>query len=219
MGGNWKKGYTRYRAFFLDIYRVYKARTDIRVYLEIMLSLVTVSFFAYFALKPTAFTITQLLEEIKSKEEVLAVMDQKVADLKVAQGVYQSEQSRIALINEALPDVPSPEAFARQIEGLSAKSGITLSNLVMGDVVLVGDPSQKPPSNADFAPLPEGSLEISFSLTITGPYTSIQSFLKDLENLRRPSKVDYTVVSVSQSAENRSLSMSVTGRIPYFVKK
>lgn len=218
MALSWQKNYLRYKPFFNNIYRVYQTRTDIKMYLEILLSLTTIAIFAMFALRPTALTVTQLLEEIKTKEEVEAKMDKKIADLSVAQNIFRKESERIKLLNQALPDIPTPESFTRQIEGLSSKDNVELKNIAIGDVVLVGE-VKKTAADAEFAPLPQGAQGISFSLSATGGYQELENFLKDLENLRRPLKVDYGIISVTQSDQNKVLSLSIRGRAPYFVKK
>lgn len=217
MALGWKKGYIRYRGFFLDVYRVYKNRPDLKMFLEILLSLTTISFFALFALRPTALTITELLQEIKAKEETIDKMDQKIRNLDAAETLYDSEP-RLALLDAALPDIPSPEAFARQLEGLAARSGASVNSLVMDNVLLVGSREIQVVST-DVTPLPEGSGEIVFSLNVLGEFESLSRFLTDLERLQRPIKVDYAIINVAQLEQGRVLTLSVTGRIPYFKKQ
>lgn len=214
----WRRNYLRYRSFFMNIYRVYQTRSDIRMYMEILLSLVTIGFFAAFALRPTALTVTQLIQEIKTKEETIVQMDKKLSDLVVAQSLFRKEFDRIKLLNQAMPDVPSPESFTRQIEGLTSKNNTDLKNLILGDVALVGEP-KKLSGAGEFIPLPEGAEGITFSLTAVGGYKELESLLKDLENLRRPLRVDYATLNTSQTDNVQTLSLSVTGRVPYFQKK
>jgi hypothetical protein len=186
--------------------------------MEILLSLVTIGFFAAFALRPTALTVTQLIQEIKTKEETIVQMDKKLSDLVVAQSLFRKEFDRIKLLNQAMPDVPSPESFTRQIEGLTSKNNTDLKNLILGDVALVGEP-KKLSGAGEFIPLPEGAEGITFSLTAVGGYKELESLLKDLENLRRPLRVDYATLNTSQTDNVQTLSLSVTGRVPYFQKK
>ena len=214
MALGWKKGYIRYKSFFLDIYRVYKIHTDLKMFLEILLSLATVSFFAFFALRPTAFTITELLEEIRAKEDVIDRMDQKIRDLDEASTIYQAEP-RITLLDQALPDTPLPEDYARQIQGLTEKSGVTLNSMVIGETTIVGE-SKTIAAGPNLSALPEGSGEISFSLNTLGTYENLSSFMISLENLRRPLKIDNSTFNVAQVEGGSTLSLSVNGRIPYY---
>ncbi len=185
------------------------------MFMEIILSLLTISFFATFALRPTALTITQLLQDIKAKEEVVDQLDKKIADLAKAQSVYQQNAPRLTSLNQSLPDEPQPEAYARQIEGLATRHGVNLNSMVMDDVVLVGEVKTTSLLNPNIAALPAGAGEINFSLNVIGVYSNLTSFLSDLENLRRILKIDHTSISVAQVEEGKTLTLTVNGRIPY----
>ncbi len=219
MALGWRKGYVRYKSFFFNVYRVYKSRADMKMFLEIILSLVTVAFFASFALRPTALTITQLLQDISAKEETVAQMDKKIEGLAAAQKIFEREIKRIELLNQAVPDTPTPETFARQLEGLAAKHGITFNSLAMDDIVLVGKPPQVFSDRQDITDLPGNAGEIPFSLSAIGGYSNISTFLTDLENLRRPLKIDQATMSIAEIEAGKTLSLAVTGRIPYFLKE
>ncbi|MEJ2441504.1 MAG: hypothetical protein P8Y06_01110, partial [Patescibacteria group bacterium] len=82
MALGWRKDYLRYRSYFLNIVGVYKQRKDLRMFLELLLTLVTVSFFAAFALRPTLLTIIELLKEIDTKEETLTKMSTKIQEIR-----------------------------------------------------------------------------------------------------------------------------------------
>ena len=92
---DWKKNYVRYRSYFLDIAGRYKERTDIRVYLEILLSLTTISIFSIFALRPTLLTIGGLIKDIEAKKATLVKMDEKMKNLSQAQNLYDQEREKI----------------------------------------------------------------------------------------------------------------------------
>ena len=81
MNQSWRREYLRYKSYFLNVMGRYKERADVKVYLEILLSLATISVFAIFALRPTILTIAGLLKEIETKKETLAKMDEKISNL------------------------------------------------------------------------------------------------------------------------------------------
>src|SRR4030042_569746 len=120
MALGWRNQYLRYRELFFNIIAVYKQRTDLKVFLEILLSLVTISFFGIFALKPTFLTIGQLITEVRGKEETVAKMEQKINDLNMAQSFFSQQPEKISLVKSAIPEIPEPQTFVRQIEGLAA---------------------------------------------------------------------------------------------------
>lgn len=218
MALGWRKEYFRYKEYFLNILNIYKQKEDLRMFLEILLSLATISFFATFALRPTLVTIATLVKDIKSKEEIVAKLDTKIQNLTTAEALLQSEISRVPFIENSVPNSPSPETFVRQLEGLAAKNGVNLLGISIGQVTLRGE-TQTKPAEEGLAPLPESALAVSFSLSVSGNYLELLSFLSDLEKLRRPLAIDTTGITSSQTGEGKVLVILVSGRTPYLTKK
>lgn len=214
MALGWRRGYLRYRSFFLDVIAVYKRRKDLRMFLEITLSLATISFFAVFALKPTLLTIAELIKEIKTKEETVAKMDEKIQSLDRAQNVYLQEQVNISLLKDAIPSAPVPDSFVRQIEGATTKHPITILGMSMGEATLIGEEKIQR-RGEELKALPGGAKGITFSISATSGYQDLAAFLSTLQNLRRPVKIDATTVNSSETDIGRFIILVVTGRTPY----
>jgi Tfp pilus assembly protein PilO len=214
MPPGWRANYARYKDFFLNVWAVYRRRQDLKVFMELIFSLATISVFAVFALKPTLITITQLIKDNQTKREAIATMDTKIKNLGIAQGLLSSQASQISLIESAVPSAPLPEAFARQIEGLTQVRSTSLMGISIGEVTLKGKetPKQK---KQEFAPLPSEAKELDFSISVSGSYSNLSSFLSDLENLRRPRKIDTTNFNVSVSETGQNLVLVISGRTPY----
>jgi hypothetical protein len=214
MALGWRKEYFRYKTYFLDIVNLYKQKEDLRMFLEILLSLATVSFFGIFALKPTLFTITQLLKDIKTKEETVAKMDTKIANLETAQSILDQNTAKLALVNSAIFTAPKPEVFSRQAEGLAKKNSVSLLGLTLGEATLVGK-ATPPKASKELKSLPAEAFEITFSLSVSGTYGGLFSFLKDLEGSRLPFWIDSFTVSTAKVKDQKLLTLVVSGRIPY----
>lgn len=216
MALGWRKDYLRYKTYFLDIYNVYKQRKDLKMFLEFLLTLATVSFFAAFALKPTILTIIDLVREIKKKEETVIKMDTKIQNLQQAQILFTQESVRISLLKTTVPEKPEPDNFVRQIEGLAASHPITLLGVSINEITLLGEEKIRRKSD-ELEELPGNAGELSPSLSITGTYQGVLSFLSDLENMRRPIKID-TISILSSGVEGQNLVLAVSGRTPYLKK-
>lgn len=214
MALGWRKEYARYKSFFLNIVNLYKQKRDLRMFLEILLSLVTVSFFALFALRPTLLTISQLLKDIKTKEGAVAKMETKIANLETAQFILDQQGNKLTVINSAVFDIPKPEIFARQIDGLGNKNSVSILGLSLEEVTLIGK-SSPAKSSKESKPLPAGAYEMNFSLNVGGDYAQLYSFLRDLENLRIPLGIDSLTINSSKVEEQKLLTLAVSGRIPY----
>ena len=111
MALGWRGNYLRYKDFFLNTLLIYRKRPDLKMFLEASLSLITILVFLLFALRPTLITIATLVREIKGKEELVAGLDQKIANLDAAEVVYSQEEQRINRVREAVPVSPEPDVF------------------------------------------------------------------------------------------------------------
>jgi Tfp pilus assembly protein PilO len=214
MALGWRKNYFRYQTFFLNIVNLYKQKQDLRIFLEILLSLTTISLFGVFALRPTLLTISQLVKDIKTKEEAVVKMETKIANMETVQLILDQEVNQLNMINASVFDIPLPPVFARQIEGLAAKNSVSVLGMSVDEVTLLGKTfTQK--SSKEEKPLPAGAYAMNFSLNTQGSYPNLFSFLKDLEALRLIVKIDSLNISAAKSQTEKILTLAVSGRIPY----
>lgn len=214
MALGWRSQYYRYKDFFLNIVALYKQRRDLRQFLEVILSLSTVIIFIVFALKPTALTIISLYNQIKSKQATLNSLNQKIGDLQKASGAFNANQNLIPDVDAAVFDNPEPDTISKQILGLSSKDSVTLLGISVGQVVLLGK-NTVAKGSSDFEPLPGGALSMPVSISVKGTYPNILAFVKDLENLRIPCKVDSLAVNSSQNEGEKIIVGTITARVPY----
>jgi hypothetical protein len=213
MALGWKGSYTRYREFFLNISALYKKSAELRAFLEIMLSLSTIIIFLLFALKPTAVTIIDLLQQIKEKQATLAGLTKKVDDLQKAGVLLQQNQAFIPNINLAVFTLPKPDIYAEQVLGLAAKNSIEILGFSVNQITLVGTVTSK--NTSEFTPLPGDAKEMSFTLSLKGPYSSLVAFVKDFENLRISTKIDSLGINSSVSEKGLVITSVISGRVPY----
>ena len=215
---SFKLVYSRYKSYFLDIVSLYKQKPDFKKYLELFLSLIAVAVFSFFAIKPTMITIINLTKEIKAKEDTLEKMDEKIENLKNAQNVFYQQKSAIDILNMAIPSSPSLETAIRQIETSINTNTITPGNITYSSVTIKGADQIKR-SKEETQGLPDKTKVIVITLGGKGTYESIKGFLSNMENMRRPLKIDS--FSVSQKAllkteVSSELSFSLMGRVPYY---
>lgn len=225
MDTSWRRNYLRYKSFFLNTLTQYRERSDWKAYLEILLSLVTISVFSIFALKPTIITIAELIQQIESKKETVAKMDSKIQNLTRAQNLYDRQRSNILLLTEiSVPNSPNPDIFARQIEALSAKYQFKVANFTLGTSPVLGKDNEMPlQSEADPDSKTGSGEKQSFNIvTAIGidQYQQITDFVKDFENLRIPpniSRLDLESKS-SEPGKERAITLTIGGDLPYLSK-
>jgi len=195
------------------LFELYKQRKDFRVYIEIILSIITVTMFSIFALKPTVLTVSELIKEIEIKEEIILTMDQKIVNLDIAQSLYTSDP-RIILVTQAITTVARPEIFVRQLEALSATKNVTIEGISLDDAMILGESTAVAVAN----PETPGIKELEFTINISGAYENLINFLSDFSKLRRPLLIDSANIAISPKEDTSALVLSIEGRIPFLPK-
>jgi len=209
----WRQSYFRYQRYFLNVYNLYKKRKDVKMFLEILLSLSAIAIFGVFALRPTFLTIAQLLRQIQEKEDIIIQMDQKIANLSAAQRLFIQEATSIALLNEAVPNQANPDSFVRQIEAAVNRTNVSVIGMSISEVSLVGEPEiKKVKDTGDF---PTEASQMSVSVSMSGSYQPLTSFLSDLENLLRPLLIDSVSLNAIATDEGQKLVLLIAGRVPF----
>lgn len=216
MPGGWKNNYLRYKDLFLNVLRVYRSRPDVMSFLEIILSLSATIVFSLFAIKPTIQTIISLNKEIKNKEEVLSILKQKVSNLQKASLILQQQASNLTFVEQAVPSKPSVEVAAGQIQGSATNSSAEILTLSSTEVLLYGE---KGKGKEKTEKLPENAGEVPVTISATGSYQTLSNFLKTVENLRRPFKIDSFAFSSNQTDAGKVIVMLISGRLPFVQKK
>ncbi len=214
MAATWRQDYGAYQRYFFNIVAIYKKRQDLKAFLEILLSLGTITIFVMFALRPTFLTISNLLVELREKEKTAADMDTKIKNLGIAQGLLSQYGSDVLTLNTALPTVPSPEGQIRQVQAIAQKNNVTIQGITTGEIIFAkGSVSVK--KDEGLKKLPEGAKSFSLSGSFSGSYQSLSAFMTDIENLRRPLIIDSLTLNTIEREAGNNLVLSISGRVIY----
>jgi Tfp pilus assembly protein PilO len=190
------------RKYIYQMSKAYRARADVRVFTELILSLVAVIVFTTSAIKLTLATIGELRNEINEKEKVAQALDTKINNLVEAKAYYDANQTAINLLQSAIPDLSLPAQEIRQMEGTAKKNNVQITGLNIEEVPLYQNESEA------------GVKNIEFSLNATGEYSSLIAFLGELELLRRPIVSNSVTISITENEEG--LLMTIESITPYF---
>lgn len=194
-----------YRKYVEQMSYAYNTRVDIRMFVEVFLSLITIIIFLVFAIRPTLKTISLLYKEINSKRGTLQKLEDKVQALTQAQQVYESQRVSISILNLAVPNEALSEKYLRQIEGMAKLSGTTVSNMSTKEIPIFGGPGSQGESPDSF----------TFSFDVLGSYDAVALFLSDFENSRRPMKIISAQLSAPKDETETNLRLSITGDVSY----
>ena len=203
MAFNWQIEFHRYRRYFVDIGQFYRQK-KVRVYTEIVLSILTTAFFLFFAIKPTLVTITGLIREIKDKKLVSQKLEEKINNLNAAQQEYSNVQNDLYLVDQTLPKDSQIFLLMKQLEVLAFKTGVSLETLQYSPVNLKGETEEKKPSTVDF------------KIVLGGSYENLKRFLGSLIKLRRVILLDGFAFKTRGTTGGLILSISAKA---YFLKE
>lgn len=192
MAINYREQYARYSRYFRRLAGSLQ-RPEVRASVELLLSLLAISFFSLFALRPTLNTIAELRSNISLQAAAKKTMEEKLQNISAAQSFWEEQKTKIDLLDQAMPTRPSPEFYLRQIEGLAAAEGVALSSITFEDAE-------------------EPVLVVSFS--VIGSYERLSSFLAQLQALRRSIQIE-TLSFVLERTGPANLTLTVSGKVPY----
>ncbi|KKQ95954.1 MAG: hypothetical protein UV74_C0013G0558 [Candidatus Woesebacteria bacterium GW2011_GWB1_43_14] len=194
--------------------KTYRARADVRVFTELILSLIAIMVFGTFAIKPTLATIGELRSEISEKEKVVQALDLKITNLTQAKAYYDANQATINLLDSAVPDSSLPASEIRQIEGLAQRSGVEITNFDIEKAPLFEESKGEKEGEEKVL----GAKNMEFLMSAAGEYPSLISFLTNLELMRRPLVGRSTTISIVDDARVEGLNMIIEAVTPYFIK-
>jgi len=187
-----------------EITEIYRRREDVRAFTNLFLTLFVVTVFSVFAIKPTVTTVIALNKQINEKRQTLSGLDEKIRSLEAAQALWEKNGDDIALLNQAVPREPRLGEQIRQIEGVVQKNNVSLGNMEVEDVRILGKSAEG------------GEKLISFNLNVSGQFGNLLLFLRDIENTRRPFVVTAALVSQEVGESGDELLINIKGESPYY---
>jgi Tfp pilus assembly protein PilO len=199
---NTKPEYQRYQRYYTDLTHLIKKK-EVVIYTELILTLVAIAVFGYFALRPTFLAITTLVKDIESSQQIDSQLQTKINSLNEAQKKLSLLENR-DLVNVALPLDSDLSQLLYQLEYLVTSQGLTVRNLSLDPVVLNGVPK---------------SNEIAFSLGANGNLGNVNLLLSSLEDLKRVVTIDNAVITknktenaTNEQAAAGDINVNITGR-------
>lgn len=193
----------RYFRYFTYIQPIIKT-PFIKTYGSLILTIVALSIFTIFAIKPTVETILILQKTLSDQTEILSAINKKSQDLSLGSNNYKSlvSQGLTDKINAAVPFTPAAGELTHALEDATRVPQASVSAVQFQPFTI------NPPTETNIFELSE----ITFTLNIEGTY---QSLLLVLDNLRNSPRL----VSIDNIAFNKieggGLLLSVSGKAYY----
>lgn len=159
---------------------------------EIAFTFILISFFLFFAVRPTILTISALVGDIKSKQILSTKMSAKIDQVITAQDNFSAIQEKYYLVEDALPSAPNYAEAVNQIDGLTSQNSIFLDKIAFTQ------------SEKQFF-----STKISTSSTFTSSLNLVSSLLNN-RRLIDISEVTFTQNKDTQSLQKISIDIPLT---------
>ena len=216
MAFDYRKEYHRYKQYYLRLQTLSK-QPIAQASFTLLISLLSISFFGIFAIRPTLNTIARLTKEIQEKTKVNKQLENKIKILKKAEANYSQIETYISLVNTALPKEPGFELLEQQIEYLAWHHQTNLVSGTFNGFIVVGDKSEqeKTKKNKEDTNKNSTAENIKFSLILGGNYQNLKNFVTDLEKLDRVILIDSIHFTKETDIENAEVQISLNGQAFY----
>ncbi len=166
----------------------------------IVLTLCALSFFGFFAIRPTVSTILKLQKELADNQFVLNQLETKIRNLTELRKQYFNLQNDLPAITNAITTQPDAHLLFAQIQSIAQTSDITIKKLQNSEVeVLRNDNNTK-----------KNYYSYSFSIAGTGSFENIFKFIQTITNMERVVVIDVFSINITDQS-SQSLEFNIQG--------
>jgi Tfp pilus assembly protein PilO len=177
-------------------------------HMEVIITLLSITFFIIFAIRPAVLTISGLIGEINEKKETSKKMQSKINSVIIAQEEFALVQGKREILESYLPSKFSIIQGIVQIAGAASDS-----NLEINQMNIRGIENMISPGN-EFSGL-------EFSYSSKGEYDQLKTFIKDLSLVRRWIDVSSYQVNLADEKDQpvNILNFNVRGDFNYWFEE
>ena len=170
-------------------------------FFAIVLTLLALSFFGFFAINPTVSTIVKLRKEVSDSEFVYKELETKIKNLSILRKQYSSMQTDLPVVTDGITTQPDVHLLFAQVQGAAQKSNIKLSKLQNFEIEILKNNKT----------LGKKYYSYSFAIAGSGPFENISDFVSTITNMQRI--IDIDIFSISSAAEqsNQPLEFNIQG--------
>ena len=192
--------YSRYFTYIKPVTKI----PIIRTYGSTIFTIIAITIFIFFAIKPTVETILVLQKKLENSDEVLQKITQKSKDLTLGKQNYQNlDQATKDKINQAIPDSINLKSLLGSLEQSAQKNNASISAIQLQPTILE---TKKEDALGTLS-------EVSFTFNAEGSYPTLISLLQDLKSSSRLISIES--LSLSKVSEGANLVMSINGKVYY----
>lgn len=167
----------------------------------IVLTLLALSFFGIFAIKPTLSTILKLQKELSDNQFIFDQLETKIKNLTTLRKQYFNLQDDLPAITNAVTVQPEAHLLLAQIQSVARTSNVTIKKLQNFEVEVLKNDKSK---DKDY-------YSYSFSIAGSGPFENISKFVQILTSMERIVNIDVFSVNNITDQKSESLGFDIQG--------
>lgn len=166
----------------------------------IVLTLLALSFFGFFAINPTVSTILKLRKELVDSEFVFKELETKIKNLSSLRTQYDSMQSDLPVITDAITTEPNVHLLFAQIQAASQQSNIKIKKLQNFEVEILKNTNTPGKKYHSY----------SFVIVGNGTFANISDFVSTIRSMQRI--IDIDIFSITSAiGQNDPLEFNIQG--------
>ena len=149
-----------------------------KVSVELLATLIVVIVLAFFAIRPTLLTMSQLLKDIDDRKKTGDSLSKKIATLSTLSAEYPTMRREVSLLDVAIPNTPNFDGFMRRLEKIAANNNLIIESI---------QATQLPKETATNIGADTAFQITSFSISINfkGEYAKVRNTLNELMTMDR----------------------------------
>lgn len=168
---------------------------------EIAATFILISFFLFFAIRPTVLTISSLWGDIQSKQLLKTRLKTKINNIIQAQDLFSQVQEKYQIIDSSLPSRPNFYETAVQLQQTGNRALLNINdfdyNIQAGEELSI-NPNVK---------------TYQIPLNIDGSFSSVTKLISDLLNNRRLINISSIDIGPSGLKTSGTLTVAPSGSI------
>lgn len=178
-----------------------------RTYSSLIFSIITISIFSVYAIRPTVITILSLQKSIDEQTQVLNSLKDKVNNLVLGKQNYENiSKSTKDKLDNLIPNNTDLPGLINSLSFAAADAEATISGLQFQPTDVL-QPVNQISKNAQVN-------QVDFTLNVQGEFSSLLKLLSNLERLDR--LIAITNINFALPSEG-ALVMSITGKAYYLI--
>lgn len=139
-------------------------------------------------------------------EAKVSQLQSQIAGLKVLEREIPADQQKLAMYTQAVPDNPQLSSALDEIQSAAARTQVTLGSISPGSAAT---------GSAKASQTVNGVPVVSISMSVTGTYQSLMSFITALDNMKRTLVVTNIALSGAGGSSKAGMSASIGSDIFY----